>query len=292
MKTRTLITILIASLTPLLAFNQTTPDSKNWKHTGKHRFTQEVVIQTDTINAVKIGHLDNFIANIGDTLDLGSVAVLDSDTTLQKPGHVASRYDFKNEAVKTPLLRILKGFGSTVKLTPLLEVGYPSNNPMIDGRGYYTLSYTADSCVVTGFKFTMATAGNYNSDQYNGIALFSISGGSNGVGTLVSQTADDGAIWKNTASTLVTKALPTPVTIPPGYYHIVCVWNTSDASPVQIPSIHGTTLPLVWNIGQGWTNASNVGFCSYITGQNTLASPFNLSTFTNQSVLQPNIIAY
>ena len=287
-----LIITLIFSILSVFIYAQTyTPDGKNWNHTGLNKFTKPVTIETKNLTGVKIDGYDATKAKVDNAAPAGNTLILKADSNYQKPGSYTTRYDFKNEPVRTPFQKALKGFGSTLKLFPLYDYAFPNNNAMIDNRIYFVLCYTSDTVKITGFKYSLTTQGSFTADNYNGIGLYSVSGGSGGTATLVSSTTNDvnGDLWKATASTLVTKDLPSPVTIAPGYYYIACVYNSS--AQTTAPSIQGTLIPIVYNLGQGWPNNSGTGLSSFVAG-NTLPTPFALSGFNNINVALPLIIAY
>jgi hypothetical protein len=249
MRTKLLIIILIASLTPLLAFNQT-PDNKNWKHTGTNWFTKALNVMGVNVDKTSV---DLWNKTSKDTLQAKVVLVLRPDSIYQKPGSYTSRYDFKTEPVKSELLKAYSSFGSTIKMLPLCPPEFNDSYALTDGRAIFTLCYTADSITVTGFKYSLLVAGSYTADNYNGIALYSFS---NGVITKISETANDGTIWATTANTIGIKNLPSPVTIAPGYYYIAILYNSS--AQTTAPTFPANSIGILINAAQGWINNSSI----------------------------------
>jgi hypothetical protein len=77
---------------------------------------------------------------------------------------------------------------------------------------------------ITGVKFYQRTQGVYTANNYNGIGLYSYSGGTM---TLVASSTNDGNIWKGTASTWQTKAFSTPYNAAAGIYFIATLYCNS-----------------------------------------------------------------
>jgi hypothetical protein len=224
----------------------------------------------------------------GDTVTAKSILVLRPDSIYQKPGSYTSRYDFKNEPVKSELLKAYNGFGSTIKMLPLCPPEFNDSYALTDGRAIFTLCYTADSITVTGFKYSLLVAGSYTADNYNGIALYSFS---NGVITKISETANDGTIWTTTANTIGIKNLPSPVTIAPGYYYIAILYNSS--AQTTAPTFPSNSIGVLINAAQGWTNNSSIALNSFINTQSTLPTPITMQgTVSGISPFMIGILAY
>ena len=64
-----LILILIIFI-PIWAASQTTPDGKNWKHTGNNEFTKQLTIQTKTLTGAKITAYDSVVTQMADSVNL------------------------------------------------------------------------------------------------------------------------------------------------------------------------------------------------------------------------------
>lgn len=114
--------------------------------------------------------------------------------------------------------------------------GSNTGSALIDGamfKQYYKITKTS---TLTGFKFVQQTQGVYVADNYNGIKIYSVSGG-NLTEISGGETANDGNLWKGANASTVTKDLPTPIVLTPGIYCIAFLWNTSDGSPTA-PKLH------------------------------------------------------
>lgn len=104
---------------------------------------------------------------------------------------------------------------------------------MTDGRAYYVLFNQKVDTVFTGVGWIQRVQGVYTADNYNGVALYSVSGTTY---TKVASSADDGNIWKGTAYTLQTKAFSSPYNAVAGLYVVAFVYNTS--AETTAPSLY------------------------------------------------------
>lgn len=139
------------------------------------------------------------------------------------------------------LLNDLQYMGSNIKLLPfgayILPSGVSVTVAMTDGRFYGALFVARDTIPMTGFGYSLYTAGDYTADNYNGISLYKYE---NDMITKVTggETADDGNIWKVTGNNQ--KALPAPITLLPGIYYARALWNASATTTAPVMSSFGT----------------------------------------------------
>lgn len=106
-----------------------------------------------------------------------------------------------------------------------------SSLTMISQRSYWSLIYLPVATTLTGVKWKQVTAGNYTANNYNGVGLYSISGGTC---TLVASSTDDGNIWKATSGTIASKAFSSTYAAAAGVYMVVALHSSSanTTSPV------------------------------------------------------------
>ena len=88
---------------------------------------------------------------------------------------------------------------------------------------YYAI-YIPTAQTITGAHWIQATAGNYTGADYNGIGLYSYSGGTL---TLVASTTNDSEIWKATTGSVGTKAFSSTYAASAGVYYIAWLYNQS-----------------------------------------------------------------
>jgi len=101
----------------------------------------------------------------------------------------------------------------------------------------YCLVRFKQSYTIQGVKWFQGTQGAYTANNYNGIFIGSLSGGTV---TIVDTSANDGNIWKGTANTWQSKAFTTPYTVSAGTYVIGALYCTSSGSPTN-PTVYGAS---------------------------------------------------
>jgi len=143
-------------------------------------------------------------------------------------------------------LRAMAALGSTIKMFPIGSTPAMMTlaAALADGTTRWSAYYLHRPQTLTGGKFYQTTQGNYTADQYNGFALYSVSGGTL---TKVAETTNNGNIWKATANTWVTVAFATPYDAPEGVYYIAALYSSS--SQTTAPQILGMTTLQGNNVG-------------------------------------------
>jgi len=136
-------------------------------------------------------------------------------------------------------LRAMAALGSTIKMFPIgTGPGMMTlTAALADGTTRWAAYYLHRPQTITGVKFYQTTQGNYIDDQYNGVALYSVSGGT---WTKVAETTNDGTFWEGTANTWHTKAFATPYDAAEGVYYIAALY-CNNGSQVTAPAILGMT---------------------------------------------------
>jgi hypothetical protein len=166
--------------------------------------------------------------------------------------------------IESNLIKGLQAMGSTIIALPLATTGlFTENVDLVDQEARYVAFYIPEPVTVTGVHFTLYTAGVFTADNYNGFGLYSVSGTTY---TKITETADDGNIWKTTANTLGTKAFPSPQTLTPGLYYVALLWNVN--APTTAPNIichMSISTRTTWLMNNNGNRLSNT-----IAGQTTL----------------------
>lgn len=120
------------------------------------------------------------------------------------------------------------GLGSTIKGFPLginlTAVG--GSLAFTNQRLWLTPVYVGADGTITGTRWYQVTQGSYTANNYNGVGLYSISGGTL---TLVASSTDDGNIWKAATATWGSKAFTTPYSATRGTYYLGALINSSTA---------------------------------------------------------------
>lgn len=134
-----------------------------------------------------------------------------------------------------------------IKSVSLSVNGYQeivTDSELTSGVLYFTAMYLTQNTTLTGIKWFQTTEGNYTAKDFNGIAIYEISGS-----TLIKtiDSNNDGDTWKKQSETWQKRAFKNPVTLNKGFYYIGFIYAASSE----------TTKP---RIGSGnWIFASNVG---------------------------------
>ena len=83
---------------------------------------------------------------------------------------------------------------------------------LVEAQAEFVAVWLDKAQTITGVKWYQTVAGNYTGDNYNGVGLYSYSGGTI---TLVASSTNDANIWKATANTVGSKAFTTPYSAQP-----------------------------------------------------------------------------
>jgi hypothetical protein len=245
-----------------------------------------------------------------DTVSLGSIAILKADSTGNAPGNYmtrkqakslsvtladsnyrksgsyASRYDLKTEYVGRDLMKAYKGMGSTIKAAPLSGLRFSNTGAaMVDNILYASLYYIEDTTVITGCKFALGVQGDYTADNFNGIALYKVSGETY---TQVAISANTANVWKAAGATTATLAFTSPYTAYPAYYYVACLYNSS--AQVTAPTIY-----LADDVGNWWSSfalGGNNKISFSIGSSNSFPSPTISASGTSTNPYARAILLY
>jgi hypothetical protein len=168
-----------------------------------------------------------------------------------------------------------QALGSTIKGATLdlsLNRTLTTVSHATTGRMQITPIYIPVATTITGVKFVSATQGSFTASNYNGIGLYSYNTAT-GAATLLTATANDDTIWKQTANTVVSKAFTGATSVAAGLYFIGSVVNSSAGTG---PSILGTVSLLAPMATYDFTNSARL--VTHIVSQTTLPSTWNMSS--------------
>ena len=156
--------------------------------------------------------------------------------------------------------------GSTIKAQTLGHTNTMTftTASMTSGRVYWQAVYIPQDCTITGVKWGQATQGNYTATAYNGVGLYSYSGGTL---TQIAASTDDGTIWKATGSTMGTKAFSATVAVTRGIYYIAATYNQS--AQTTAPALNALTT-VHWLCNGDLTNSAKL---TGTTSATSLPSP-------------------
>ena len=188
-------------------------------------------ISNRTINfqdkSYTIGDSADIAAKIGGSGTTGAIAKFTGTSTI---GDATAGTDYLSPNANEWLIN--KGYealGSSIKGVNLV-CPYVSNiqtgvsNTLTSQQPRFVAVYLPKAATITGVKWYQITQGVYTANNYNGVGLYSYSGGTL---TLVASSTDDGTIWKSTANTWGTKAFSSTYSAAAGIYFICAMYNTS-----------------------------------------------------------------
>jgi hypothetical protein len=154
-----------------------------------------------------------------------------------------------------------QSLGSTIKGT-LLGAPNPqlatNTGGLTNGRITYEAVYISKSETITGVKFYQATAGVYTGNNYNGVALYSYSGGTL---TLVASSTNDINFW--TGSGWLSKPFSSTYSASAGIYFVAEVYSRSAES--SQPGLAQLTLNATFSVMDFTNGAKLVGYNGSIT---------------------------
>jgi hypothetical protein len=178
-------------------------------------------------------------------------------TTLQTAREIDGiSFDGSANIMVNNYLNILNEIGGTAKSIhwaglPISNTGSSISNQRFD----VVAVWLPNDATITGVNWIQVTAGDYTPNNYNGVGLYTYSGGTL---TLVASSTDDGNIWKGTAQTYLSKAFSSPYNAAAGLYFIGALYCRSAAvTPPAIMSCSGTT-PSVAVITEDFTNSTKL----------------------------------
>lgn len=189
----------------------------------------------------------------------------------------AIQTQINNKPSNTEVVSGYQGLGSSVKAVPIglnLLLNFATATQMVTGRFLLTPIYLSTTSTITGVRWFQAIIGNYTANNYNGVGLYSVSGG---VATLIASSTNDGTIWQTFATgTWGNKAFSSPITnLVAGTYYIGALYNNS--AQLTAPSLQTiTSSSIIFQVFDFTAGKLNVTLASQLT----LPSPLTLSTTT------------
>jgi hypothetical protein len=168
------------------------------------------------------------------------------------------------------VLRAFQAMGSTIKAMSIgMNPGDITGSvTLLDGRAVYVAVYLPLAQTITGVKMIQHTQGAYTADNFNGVALYSVSGG-----TLTQRAVsdNDGTIWKATTGTMITKAFNATYDAPAGLYYVAFLYNSSAESTAPKLASSGDSV-MITGVSQ-WDFTNNLFLSGNKTGSNSLPTP-------------------
>jgi hypothetical protein len=181
-----------------------------------------------------------------------------------------------------------QGLGSTIKGVNLAVPSVSSATTSVALASQtmrFVAYYLPQSVTITGVKFYQVVQGVYTGNNYNGVGLYSYSGG---VLTLVASTTNDANFWTS-ATGWVTKPFSSTYSASAGTYYIGLLYSSS--AQTTAPTIAaGTAAPANGFQTVDFTNSAKIQ--GAIASQTSLPSPtINISTIGSNTG-NPSILLY
>lgn len=163
----------------------------------------------------------NLKVNISDTSSMLSPY----ERTINNDFELLEAYQLLGSSIKSVSL-------SCISLTNLTTSGALTNQQI-----RFFAVYLPKAQTITGVKWMQLTAGNYTANNYNGIGLYSYSGGTL---TLVASSTNDGNIWKvNSTNLFQSKAFSSTYAAAAGVYYVGVLYCSS--AQTTAPGIYAAT---------------------------------------------------
>ena len=172
----------------------------------------------------------------------------------------------------------MQALGSTIKGVNLGTPVFYSQGAaafLTNGAVRFVPYYLPQSQTITGVKFYQANTANYVGNNYNGVGLYSYSGGTL---TLVASSTNASNFWINTINTWVTKPFSSTYSASAGIYYIGMMYSFSSQTTAP-QTIGGSTVNNNFATFD-LTNSAKIAGVS-ATGQTSLPSTISMSNINN-----------
>ncbi len=230
-------------------------------------------IKADSLTTANTGVLQGN----GSTVSLSTALANGTTVTSQSNGDNSTKPSSDAFTLANPTdytLQAYQALGSTIKAQTIGLVGADITTTVtLSSGGYYAeMIYIPYTQTITGVKWYQTVQGSYTANNYNGIAIYSLS---SGTASILDSTTNNGGIFKQTANTWVTSPFVSTVSLSRGVYMVVLNYNSS--ANTTNPGF-GCTTSLV-NAGVSTIDFTNSSFLfGFKTGQVTCPATIGLST--------------
>lgn len=211
---------------------------------------------------------------------VGDVSTLPASRYLKYMYDVTSNKWFRIEDLSAPdTIDAYTLMGANILVEPIGNTlsRVTTSSSIGDGSLRLIAMHVPRIMTITGVKCWMAIQGDYVADNYNGIGLYSYSGGTL---TLVASSTNDGDIWKASSTSLITKAFSATYEANPGIYYVGLLYNNSSETTAPTVGYFASTLS-GGTAGALFTNSARLA--ATLTGQDTLPASFAASTATGST---------
>ena len=229
-------------------------------------------------NGLNAGTVANALKmNIADTSAMLTAYrnAINSNTALKlNISDTAAMFAAHPSSIQNSTTKAMIAMGSPIKAwtvgMPYMPFSTYAADPMTNSAMWITAVYLDAPATITGAKVFLGLQGAYTASNYNGIGLYSVSGGTL---TLVASSTNDGNIWKAASTTIVSKAFTSPYVAAAGVYYVATMYNRSAE----------TTAPKLTALG--------TSFLADLNSSNFTNSLFIQGVFTSGAALPSTITA-
>lgn len=149
---------------------------------------------------------------------------------------------------------------------------------LVDQALFFTPIYIPTTTTITGVMWYQTAQGSYTANNYNGVALYSYSGGTL---TLIDTSVNDGTIWKIASNTYGTKNFNTTHSLATGIYYIGVLYCR--LAVVTAPSLGFASTPVNAAINTlNFTNSAKLNGSA--ASQTTIPTSKAMSTISSGAV--------
>lgn len=224
------------------------------------------------------GNADISGTNTGDQTSVSGNA--GTATTLQTSRKINGvGFDGSADIAVTEILLAKQALGSPALSSDLLfpfPISSASGN-LGNQQLHLIATYIPVACTVTGVKWFQVTQGNYTANNYNGVGLYSYSGGNL---TLVASSTDDGNIWKAAAG-LGSKAFSSTYNASAGIYFVGLLYSRS--AQTTAPAILKSSSTGMWSAANDMDFTNSAKLFGNISSQTSLPASPTMSGVTGIS---------
>jgi hypothetical protein len=149
----------------------------------------------------------------------------------------------------------------------------------ISQKVYFSAIYLPFAQTLTGVKWFQGAQGSYTASNYNGIGIYSYSGGTL---TLVASSTNNGSIWKGTANTVGSQAFSGTYAAAAGVYYVALMYSSSAVTTAPTVGVSaGVAVAGVYSLD--FTNSAGLNMA--LVTQTALPTPtVSASTLSNATL--------
>jgi hypothetical protein len=151
---------------------------------------------------------------------------------------------------------------------------------MVDGTAYFSLIYLDEDGILTGVRVGESTQGDYTGDNFNGVALYSVSGNTF---TRVAISTTNNDLWKSSYWSIEI-SFSSPYSATKGLYAVGLLYNSSAETTAPVLTT-GTS----WGNGMGFTSFG-LSYSPYTTLAAQTTLPTSVTATTNNASYLPVVI--